>query len=75
MPGEEKGRKWLFQRLEQAITFSEKKYTQSNRRDLNAMKWCRIMVQACGTYGKVLDNVELARIQKDIDMIKEHLRL
>ena len=55
----EKDRKWLFQRLQDAIVFSEKKYRASTRKDCASLKWCRCMVQAIQAYGKLLSNEEI----------------
>jgi len=72
---EKKTREALFSCLNSVLIVSQRKFKMEQKTDVSRLSWGRLMIQAISVYGKLLDNVELSNIQKDIDLIKEKLEL
>jgi len=57
----DKVRKRLFNYLDGILALSHEKFEVNNKKDETRLKWGRLMVQAIGAYGKLLETEELER--------------
>jgi len=65
-------RKGLFTKLDSVLSVSEKKFRTEKKRDELRLKWGRLMVNAIGVYGRLLDSEELElRVEKLESQIKD----
>jgi len=70
----DKARQRLFNYLDGILALSHEKFEVNNKKDETRLKWGRLMVQAIGTYGKLLETEELEqRVEKLEEQIKEGL--
>lgn len=69
----EDSRKALFSCLSTVLTLSLEKFKVNNKTDERRLKWGRLVVNAVGTYGKLLETVQLDQMMKEIEAIKEHV--
>jgi hypothetical protein len=64
-------RKGLFTKLNSVLSVSEKKFKSEKKGDELRLKWGRLMVNAIGVYGRLLDTEELElRVEKLESQIK-----
>jgi hypothetical protein len=65
-------RKGLFTKLDSVLGVSEKKFKSEKKGDGLRLKWGRLMVNAIGVYGRLLDTEELElRVEKLESQIKD----
>lgn len=66
-------REALFSCLNSVLVVSQKKFKHNHARQELRLKWGRLIVQAVGTYGKLLETVQLDDMMEEIEAIKEHV--
>ena len=63
----------LFQYLDDILSVSQKKFKADRKKDCSRLKWGGLMVRAIQAYGKLLETVQLDKLMKEIEEIKQHV--
>jgi len=60
----------LFGHLDYAISLSREKASKEKAKNTERMSWTRILIQACESYGKLLDGVQLEALEERLAQIE-----
>jgi chitinase len=65
-------RQGLFNKLSDVVELSHGKATaERGNSDSSKQSWARVMIQAIGTYGNLLRDVELEQLAADVEELKK----
>ena len=70
-----KSRSSLFRHLNGVLTRAEKKALNKKTKNGDKLSWNRLIIQAINAYGKLLETEDLESMRRDIDKIKEKIKI
>jgi len=60
----------LFSHLEVILRISEDKFLKKRAKDLNRLRWGRLLVSAIDSYGKLFQLIEISELEQRIEQLE-----